>query len=91
MLELGSQLPDVLRLKMTNQMDGRHSALRILLDLQFPIASVAYLGATGMPTQTIESVEVTTRKITELSGILIVQKNWRGIVAGGAEAARVYV
>ena len=45
-----------------------------------------YLGATGMPTQTIESVEVTPRKIAELSGILIIQKYWGGY-RRGAEAA----
>ena len=41
-----------------------------------------YLCATGMPTQTIESVEVTTRKIAELSVILIIQKNWESIAVG---------
>jgi hypothetical protein len=39
-LELFLQLIDVLRLKVTNQTDRSHPSLRILLDLQFPIASL---------------------------------------------------
>jgi hypothetical protein len=77
-LKLFSQLIDVLPLKMPNQMDRRYSALCILFNLHFAIASLQTVdchSASAVPTQTIELAGLTTREIAGLSGILIIQKN----------------
>jgi len=80
-LELPFQFPDVLRLKVPNQTNGGLSALRILFNLQCPLASDIGVNASGVPTQLIESVALNAREVVEVSGNPESSENRESVVA----------
>src|SRR6516162_4891217 len=77
-LELVVQFPDVVRLKMTTQVNRGHSALRGLFDLHVPVTlietSASALVQALCQRRSTELTGFWPRETAELSGILIFRK-----------------
>jgi hypothetical protein len=75
LIDLSSQFLNVLRLEVTNQTNRGLSASRVLFDLQAPVTSIrapsSRVSARSVPTQTIESAELTAREIADFRVMLI--------------------